>query len=73
MAYDPTKVDGDMGNTETGYFTVKPTAIESLKADALAPRAQQGIYTLQGVRLHTDFNHLPAGVYIVNGQKTIKH
>ncbi len=34
--------------------------------------AAKVIYTLQGVRLNTKFENLPAGVYIVNGKKVLK-
>ena len=68
VAYDETQTDVTMANSNTGYFTKKPTAIESLLLPALHGR---GIYTLQGKRVNGDFQHLPAGVYIVNGKKVV--
>jgi len=57
-----------MANPETGYFTkTKPTALLPM----LAPARENGIYTLQGKRVSTDRQHLPAGVYIVNGNKVV--
>lgn len=49
------------------------TGIESVQSEA--ETAQNGVYTLQGVRVRTDNNlqGLPAGIYIVNGKKvTVK-
>ncbi|MBF1065954.1 MAG: BspA family leucine-rich repeat surface protein [Prevotellaceae bacterium] len=69
VAYDKYKTDVTMANPETGYFTAKPTAVESVRFGA--DDAQQ-IYTLQGKRVRGAWKHLPAGVYVVNGKKTIK-
>jgi len=68
VAYDETQTDVTMANSNTGYFTKKPTAIESLLLPALHGR---GIYTLQGKRVNGSLQHLPAGVYIVNGKKVV--
>ncbi len=68
VAYDESKTDVTMANPETGYFTqTKPTALLPM----LAPARANGIYTLQGKRISTDRQHLPAGVYIVNGKKVV--
>ena len=48
------------------------TAIKNPIADNPAPAVKRGIYTLQGIRLSTEFSRLPAGVYIVDGKKVIK-
>ena len=69
VAYDGKKTDATMANPETGYFTAKPTAVESVRFGA--DGAQQ-IYTLQGKRVRGAWKHLPAGVYVVNGKKTVK-
>jgi hypothetical protein len=67
VKYDASKVDVTMANPTTGYFTkTKPTAIEQMFLNA---HKAKGIYTLQGKRVTGDFQHLPAGVYIVNGKK----
>ena len=69
VAYDDSKVDVTMANPTTGYFTkTKPTAIEQMFLNA---HKAQGIYTLQGKRVNGDFQHHPAGVYIVNGKKVV--
>ena len=69
VAYDESKTDAKMANPETGYFTAKPTAVESVRFGA--DGAQQ-IYTLQGKRVRGAWKHLPAGVYVVNGKRTVK-
>ena len=50
------------------HGTWKPTGINFQNADTAA----QTIYNLQGIRLNTKLENLPAGVYIVNGKKVLK-
>ena len=69
VAYDKYKTDVTMASPETGYFTAKPTAVESVRFGA---DGVQHIYTLQGKRVRGAWKHLPAGVYVVNGKKTVK-
>ena len=69
VPYDPNKTDARMANPETGYFTAKPTTVESVRFGA---DDVQHIYTLQGKRVRGAWTHLPAGVYVVNGKKTVK-
>ena len=69
VAYDENKTDATMANPETGYFTAKPTTVESVRFGA---DGAQHIYTLQGKRVRGAWKHLPAGVYVVNGKKTVK-
>ena len=69
VAYDENKTDATMANPETGYFTAKPTTVESVRFGA---DDAQHIYTLQGKRVRGAWKHLPAGVYVVNGKKTVK-
>ena len=69
VAYDGKKTDAKMANPETGYFTAKPTTVESVRFGA---DGAQHIYTLQGKRVRGAWKHLPAGVYVVNGKKTVK-
>ena len=47
-----------------------PPAIEAVSADV--PLKKQGIYNLQGVKMNTAFDRLPAGIYIVDGKKVVK-
>ena len=69
VAYDANKLDVTMANPTTGYFTKeKPTAIEQMFLNA---HKAKGIYTLQGKRVNGSLEHLPAGVYIVNGKKVV--
>jgi len=69
VAYDENETDVTMANPETGYFTAKPTTVESVRFGA---DSAQHIYTLQGKRVRGAWKHLPAGVYVVNGKKTVK-
>ena len=69
VAYDENKTDVTMADPETGYFTAKSTAVESVRFGA---DSAQHIYTLQGKRVRGAWKHLPAGVYVVNGKKTVK-
>ena len=69
VPYDENKTNFTMANPETGYFTAKPTAVESVRFGA---DSVQHIYTLQGKRVRGAWKHLPAGVYVVNGKKTVK-
>ena len=69
VAYDENKTDATMANPETGYFTAKSTAVESVRFGA---DSGQHIYTLQGKRVRGEWKHLPAGVYVLNGKKTVK-
>ena len=70
VAYDDSKTDATMANPTTGYFTkTKPTAIEQMFLNA---HKAKGIYTLQGKRISGSVEHLPAGVYIVNGVLEIR-
>ena len=69
VTYDENETDVTMANPETGYFTAKSTAVESVR---FGVDSAQHIYTLQGKRVRGAWKHLPAGVYVVNGKKTIK-
>ena len=71
VAYNASKVDVSMANPTTGYFTTKDGGIESLESEAV-PAARRGIYNLQGIKMQGTFDQLPAGFYIVNGQKVFK-
>lgn len=56
------------------YFTTiqekedEPTAVEAVENNA----CKAGIYTITGYYLGTDATRLPAGMYIINGQKIIR-
>ena len=69
VTYDENETDVTMANPETGYFTAKSTAVESVR---FGVDSAQHIYTLQGKRVCGAWKHLPAGVYVVNGKKTVK-
>ena len=65
-AFDANKTSVEMANPNSGYFVaVKPTAL----LPVFSPAGANGIYTLQGKRVSGNLQHLPAGVYIVNGKK----
>ena len=52
------------------YTLSTPTGIEGVIADG---EANDDIYNLQGVKLDSKWNELPAGLYIVGGKKVMKH
>jgi len=63
VAYDKNKVDAKMANPKTGYFTAQPTMVErNRRRAAHLPAARK-----RGAR-----KHLPNGVSVVNGKKTVK-
>ena len=67
-AFDANKTSVEMANPNSGYFVaVKPTAL----LPVFSPAGANGIYTLQGKRVRGNLQHLPAGVYIVNGKKVM--
>ncbi len=71
VSYDATKTDVTMANPTTGYFTKKdPSGIDAATVDT--PAARRGIYTLNGVRLNTSTDNLPAGIYVIDGRKVVK-
>ena len=71
VAYDANKTDVTMANPTTGYFTKKdPSGIDAATVDT--PVARRGIYTLNGVRLNTSPDNLPAGIYVIDGRKVVK-
>lgn len=47
-----------------------PTSIVSTNAEV--ETAKQGIYNLQGTRMEQNWNSLPKGIYIKDGQKVVK-
>ena len=71
VAYDANRTDVTMANPTTGYFTSKnTTGIDAATVDT--PAARRGIYTLNGVRLNTSPDNLPAGIYVIDGRKVVK-
>ena len=44
--------------------------IGSIKTEI--PAARQSVYTIDGVKLDTSVENLPAGLYIINGKKVLK-
>lgn len=67
-AFDANKTSVEMANPNSGYFVaVNPTALLPVFSSARA----NDVYTLQGKRVRGNLQHLPAGVYIVNGKKVV--
>ena len=66
---DTNSGDGEEHTIEL-ICSIAPTGIDAVTADASVKK--QGIYNLQGVKLNTAFDRLPAGVYIVDGKKVVK-
>ena len=52
------------------HGTWVPVGINPVGVDV--PLKQQGIYNLQGMKLNTSLDRLPAGIYIVDGRKVVK-
>ena len=69
VPYNENNINGTMANPHTGYFTNVPTTVEGVR---FGTDTAQQIYTLQGKRVRGEWKHLPAGVYVVNGKKTVK-
>ena len=65
VSYDGKNRDVMMANPETGYFTAKPTTVERNKRSAAHLHAASK-------RVRGAWKHLPAGVSVVNGKKTVK-
>lgn len=58
--------------TEKNRHTVELTASSALDNVAVGADADKRVYNLQGIEMKSDFNQLPAGIYICNGQKLIR-
>ena len=56
--------------TDWVVITKGSTGIKSVATDTKTKKC--GIYTLDGSRVNNQIEHLPAGIYIVNGQKILK-
>ena len=71
VVYDENKIDIEMANPTTGYFTrKKPSGIEFQRIEN--KRLHRDIYTLQGTRLNNIPEHSAQGIYIINGKKVVK-
>ncbi|MGN0236988.1 MAG: BspA family leucine-rich repeat surface protein [Lepagella sp.] len=68
VAFDFNKVDVSMANPETGYFSRKSSSVSEIEVEE---ETREQIYNLQGIRMQNTLKNLPAGIYIVNGKKTI--
>ena len=69
--YDENKIDIEIANPTTGYFTRKgSTNIDFQTAENKS--INNGVFTLQGVRLGDTLDNIQAGIYIVNGKKVVK-
>ena len=53
-------------------YGVVTTGIDELESPLVSTPATSRVYNLQGVYMGDDLNCLPAGMYIVNGKKTVK-
>lgn len=56
-------------NADTNFVIDVTSGIASINADN---NGEKVVYNLQGIRMNNDYNTLPAGLYIVNGQKVLK-
>ena len=74
VEYDPEKIDLDMANPDTGYFTRKGEGvvteiIADTDAEADAPVE---VFNLQGVKIADSIDGLDAGTYIVHQGEIVK-
>ena len=53
-------------------YGVVTTGIDELDSPLTTLQSPSRVYNLQGVYMGDDLNRLPAGMYIVNGKKTVK-
>ena len=70
VEYDPEKIDLDMANPDTGYFTkYSASAVSQINADA---DAQVEVFNLNGVKIADSIDGLDAGIYIVHQGEIVK-
>lgn len=70
VEYDPEKIDLDMANPDTGYFTkYSASAVSQINADADAPVE---VFNLNGVKIADSIDGLDAGIYIVHQGEIVK-
>lgn len=58
---------------ENDYYTKTYSGMSGIEDIIVDGPAANGVYNLQGVRLTTPWNELPAGLYIRDGRKVLKH
>lgn len=69
ISYSTFLIDGMTGNDPITKVYAFTTGVEDITVDADGDAA---IFNLQGIRLETPWNELPAGIYIVGGHKVVK-
>lgn len=63
-------IDGVQDNERTVVTYSQISGIDSIAGDE---NDNVEIYNLQGIKLNAKYNELPAGLYIINGKKTVKN
>lgn len=65
-------VVGSDGQVVKSAVKIEPIPTSIVSTNAKVDTAKQGIYNLQGARMEQNWNSLPKGVYIKDGQKVVK-
>lgn len=65
-------VVGSDGQVVKSVVKIEPIPTSIVSTNAEVNTAKQGIYNLQGTRMEQNWNSLPKGVYIKDGQKVVK-
>ena len=62
-----------VGQTEAGALVIYPTEFRESTGifDISSDETIESVYNLQGMRLKTDVRNLPAGIYIINGERKL--
>ena len=65
-------VVGSDGQVVKSAVKIEPIPTSIVSTNAEVDTAKQGIYNLQGTRMEQNWNSLPKGIYIKDGQKVVK-
>ena len=68
-AYSLTALNGSRRSLVSDVMPVEDTGINGVAGIDDSAEKATVVYNLQGIRIHTDVNELPSGVYIINGKK----
>ena len=65
-------VVGSDGQVVKSAVKIEPIPTSIVSTNAEVDTAKQGVFNLQGTRMEQNWNSLPKGVYIKDGQKVVK-
>lgn len=69
FALDGTQTLAD--NVDQTFILDKTNGVDNILSDG--QDGDNAVYNLQGIKLNSEWNELPAGMYIRNGKKVLKH